>query len=129
VTNASVTLNYDNSYDADSALATVAGNYASVVAGSTETVNIAADGVLFIQDPATSCTGNGTVALIDAAYDLYSVEFTFASCVAPADVLNGLHLTGLLTIDSTSSPNLILLAMHGTAGATPLALLAGYQRT
>jgi hypothetical protein len=129
VTNASVTLTYDHSYDADSALATVAGNYKSVVATSNETLNIAADGVLFIQDPDTGCVANGTVTLIDAAYDLYNVEFTFASCVAPADVLNGLHLTGLLTIDSTQMPNLMALAMHGTVGGTPLALLAGYQRT
>ncbi len=129
VTNASVTLTYDHSYDADSALATVAGNYKSVVATSSETLNIAADGVLFIQDPDTQCAANGTVTLIDAAYDLYNVELTFASCVAPADVLNGLHLTGLLTIDSTSSPNLMILAMHGTVGGIPLSLLAGYQRT
>jgi hypothetical protein len=128
-TNASVTLTYDPSYDADSALATVAGNYATVVPGSSETLNIAADGVLFLQDPDTLCVGNGTVTLIDAAYDLYNVELTFASCVAPADVLNGLHLTGLLTIDSTTVPNRVLLAMHGVAGGIPLALLAVYQRT
>jgi hypothetical protein len=129
VTNASVTLTYDHSYDADSSLATVAGNYASVVAGNSETLSIANDGVLFLQDPSTSCVANGTVTLIDTAYDLYNVELTFASCVAPADVLNGLHLTGLLTIDSTATPNAMVLAMHGTVSGTPLALLAGYQRT
>ena len=129
MTNASVTLTYDHSYDADSALATVAGNYATVVPGSSETLNIAADGVLFLQDPGTSCVANGTVTLIDTAYDLYNVELTFASCVAPADVLNGLHLTGLLTIDSVNVPNQMVLAMHGTVSGTPLALLAGYQRT
>jgi hypothetical protein len=129
VTNASVTLTYDHSYDADSALATVAGNYKNAVAPNVDVVNVAGDGVLFLQDPTTGCVANGTVKVIDAAWDLYSVEFTFASCVPPSDVLNGVQFTGLLTIDSTATPNLMLVALHATKSGIPLALLAVYQRT
>jgi hypothetical protein len=129
MTNASVTIQYDHSYDADSALATVAGNYTATVNPGADALSISAAGVLFYQEPTTGCTANGTVTLIDAAYDLYNVEFTFATCVAPFDAQNGLHLSGLMTIDSTANPILIALAMHGTSGAIPVASLFAYQRT
>ena len=129
VTNASVTIQYDRSYDADSALATVSGNFTTALSPGADMLNISGAGVLFYQEPTSSCLANGTVSLIDSQFDLYSAEFTFASCVAPFDVQNGLHLTGLLTIDSTANPNLMALAMHGTLGGNPVASLFLYQRT
>lgn len=129
VTNASVTLQYDHSYDPDSALATVAASYTNAIIPTADTLVIDGAGMLSNLDPTTGCTWNGTVTLIDAAYDLYDVEFTYANCLAPKDGPNGLHLTGLLTIDSTASPNAMVLAMHGTTGGVPLAKLFVYQRT
>lgn len=125
MSNVTMTVQYDSGYDADSALATVAGNYTNPTTPGSDTFSIANDGVVTYSD-SSGCMATGTVTLIDAQYDLYNVEFTFANCAAP---VNGLQLRGLLAIDSTASPNLLVLAMHGTSQGTPVAVLSAYERT
>jgi hypothetical protein len=132
VTNASATMTYSKDYETASSLATISGNFTSVVpAGSppaTDVLSINSAGVLMYDDTAaTGCKANGTVSIIDSRYDLYAVEFTFASCTATA--LNGLQLTGLASIDRTSSPALLLFATHGTLQGAPVGLLLPFQST
>jgi hypothetical protein len=70
---------------------------------------------------------NGTVTLIDGQYNLYNVEFTFAGC--PVAQQNGLQVQGLMAIDITEDPDLLIMAVHGTVQGVPLAFLFAYQRT
>ena len=48
---------------------------------------------------------NGQVAVINAAYNAYSVSAAFASCVGTDALLNGLTATGLAAVDTNASPN------------------------
>jgi len=54
------------------------------------------------------------------------VEFTFAG--GPVPEQNVLQLQGLLAIDLTSDPDILLLAVHGTSQGVPLAFLFAHQR-
>jgi hypothetical protein len=126
VSNVSMTVQYDRSYEVNSSLAAVDGNYtAKGSPPGTDTITIS-NGQFSYADN-TGCLANGTVSIIDARYNLYNVEFTFANCSTPGQ--NGLQLQGLLTIYATSNPNLLVFAVHGTVQGTPVAASFGYERT
>lgn len=122
--NITMTVQYDAGYDPDSSLATVDGNFTNTTSPGSDVFTINS-GVVTYSDN-TGCMANGTVTLIDSRYNLYNVQFTFAGCPVPQQ--NGLQLQGLLAIDLTSNPNLLLMAMHGTSQGAPIAFLFAYQR-
>ncbi len=122
--NITMTVQYDAGYEADSSLATVDGNFTSIASPGSDAFTIN-NGVVTYSD-GTGCMANGTVTLIDAQYNLYNVEFTFAGC--PVAQQNGLQLTGLLAIDLTNDPDTLLMAVHGTSQGAPFAFLFAYQR-
>ncbi len=72
-------------------------------------------------DPVTSCVITGTVAVVDPLYNAYDVSYTYASCVPPADVLNGLTFTGIATLDNTAAPESLI------AGVTANDTTDGYS--
>lgn len=123
--NLTMQVQYDSGYDPDSALATVGGNYTAFGAPGSDTFSISNTGVVTYSDT-TGCMANGTVSLIDAQWNLYNVEFTFSGCQVAAQ--NGLQVQGLLTIDVTEDPDLLIMAVHGTTQGVPIAFLFAYQR-
>ena len=132
VTNATATVSYSADYDVDSAVATISGNFTNAVTPGTDTLSITTAGVFSYNDAAvTGCMANGTISIIDARFNLYAVEFTYAnpSCTGGLSTRNGVQFTGLATIDKTQNPSLMVLAVHGTVNGDPVALLLPYQST
>jgi hypothetical protein len=117
----SMDLRYDSGYEDGSSLSTIAGNYADptgLVGGIHGGVlNIAENGTLFIQSASTGCVANGNVALIDAAYNAYEINFAYSNCGAADAVLNGTTFTGLATYEATGVR--LIAFVHGLRAGTP----------
>jgi hypothetical protein len=122
--NVSMTVQYDHSYDTDSSLAAVDGNYTNSQSPGTDTFSIS-NGVVTYSD-SSGCMANGTVSIIDAQWNLYNLQFTFA---ANCQATSNLALTGMLTIDVTQNPVLIAMFVHGTVQGAPIAFPFVYQKT
>jgi hypothetical protein len=112
----SATFAFDPLYLQGSSLAQIVGNY---TAPSGATLTIGADGSVFEQDPSSGCVINGSVSLVDAAYDAYRFTITYASCVGSASLANGTTVSGLAVVDSTVSPTELDIA--GASGGTLIA--------
>lgn len=103
------TLSYDNGYDRDSSLATIAGNFQGISA----VLNITSGGVIFSQDAATGCVINGQVNIIDAAYGAYDFGFTYGNCLGQAAILNGSSFSGIAALDNTVNPEALIVTATG----------------
>jgi hypothetical protein len=91
----SFTLLYDATYETDSSLAAIAGNYVLGVKPTTNVLNVNADGVIFgSYDNGANCTINGTAALIDPSYNLYRFEWQLSLCQGPFVSYEGAMLSG-----------------------------------
>ena len=118
-----IALTYDPIYERDSSLESVAGNYMDTERNVV--INVNNDGELFSQDPRTHCITNGTVSVIDPAFNLYRVQYTFSNCKGHEKVLNGTVAEGLATLDDTQSPELLIIGVeiatagHATSGVFP----------
>jgi hypothetical protein len=111
----SVTLTYDNLYERDSSLATIAGNYLDTTTNAV--INVNGNGVVFSQDAVTGCIVNGTISIIDARYNAYRVQYSFSSCRAPYTILNGTTANGLGALDNTVAPEQAIIGVvNATAG-------------
>ena len=109
-------LSNKENYERDSSLATMAGNYQ----GDKIVLDIAGDGSIFSQDPGTGCVVNGQVNIIDSAFNLYDVEFTYSNCAEQAAILNGSDYIGLALLADTVSPEALFVAAIGnTDGDVP----------
>jgi|APFre7841882724_1041349.scaffolds.fasta_scaffold10164_2 PKD repeat protein len=111
-----ISLLYDPLYDNDSSLAMIAGNYADLIGIYDGVLNIASNGTLFHQDPTSGCVINGRIAIINAAYNAYDVQFTYSSCTGPEAIFNGVTFSGLVAYDPSGA---ILALVHGTVGGIP----------
>jgi hypothetical protein len=120
----SASLTYDPNYDRDSSLSVVAGNYQDGGA----VLNIAANGVIFEQDPATGCTINGQVSIIDSAFNAYDVLMTFSNCVGNAAILNGATFTGLGILDNTVTPEHLVVGMTGAVSGVVVSIVISLPR-
>lgn len=120
----SASLTYDPLYDRDSSLAVIAGNYQD----GGLVMNIAANGVIFEQDPATGCTINGQVNIIDSAFNAYDVLMTISSCVGNATILNGATFTGLGILDNTVMPEQLTLGLTGAVAGVIVSLVVSLPR-
>jgi len=108
----SASLTYDPLYDRDSSLSVIAGNYDDFGL----VVNIAANGVIFEQDPFTGCVINGQVSIINSQFNAYDVSITYSNCVGNFAVLNGGTFTGLAILDNTVTPEQVIVALTGAVG-------------
>jgi len=109
-----ISLSYDPIYERDSSLESVAGNYLDTEKNVVINVNNA--GELFSQDPKSQCITNGTVSVIDPAFNLYRVEYTFSNCKGHhQEVLNGAVAEGLATLDDTQSPDALIMGVEVAA--------------
>ena len=116
VSNGTLDLTFDTLYNRASSLATISGNFSN----NGVEVTLSSNGTIFWQDPRTSCVVNGTVSIINATYNAYRVQFTYASCTGQDAALNGLEFNGMATLDNTQSPE------HAIVGATAKSANADY---
>jgi len=105
-----IALSYNPVYERDSSPAAVAGNYLDTERNVV--INVNADGELFSQDPRSHCITNGTVSVIDPAFNLYRVEYEFSNCKGHEDILNGTVAEGLAALDDTQSPETLILGVE-----------------
>jgi hypothetical protein len=120
-TTGTITLTFDDLYNTDSSLSAISGVYTDPQSG--DVISVSGSGDVFWQDAATGCTANGTVAIINAAYDAYRVRFSYGNCTGAAAVLNGVQFSGLGTLDTTASPVQAIIGVTGQSGATKYALV------
>ena len=93
---ASVTMGYDSDHERDSSLALIAGTYTLSFRPLTNVLSIDANGTLFgMYDNSFKCTVNGSVALIDPAYNLYRFEWQISACQSPFTRFEGATFSGL----------------------------------
>jgi hypothetical protein len=104
------TFTFDSLYNSGSSLATIAGNYTDTPDNAV--VNVNSNGVIFSQSPTTGCVINGEVSIIDAAYDAYSISYTFSSCMGAEAFLNGTTATGLAVLDTSVSPVVAIIGVE-----------------
>jgi len=95
-----VSLNYVPSYNDDSSLALIAGNYVDSFWYFGGVFNIASNGDIFFQDPGFFCVINGKVAIINPAYNAYDIRYSYSNCTADFAYLNGVTFEGLATYDA-----------------------------
>jgi hypothetical protein len=99
-TTGTVSLNFVPSYNDDSSLALIAGNYVDTLWYFGGVFNIASNGDIFFQDPGFFCVINGKVAIINPAYNAYDIRYTYSNCVTDFAFLNGVTFEGLATYDA-----------------------------
>jgi hypothetical protein len=121
VSNGTLTLTFSQLYNQASSLAAIAGNYTE--AGSGATVSIDANGAIFSQDATTGCVVNGTASIIDASYDAYAVQATYASCTGASAALNGITFSGLAALETGMSSVQLIAGVTGTGGGVTYALV------
>jgi hypothetical protein len=126
VTNGTLNLTFSQLYNQPSSLAAIAGNYTDVASGTA--VSVDASGVISAQDANTGCVINGNVTLIDAAYNAYGVQVSYANCLGTAAVLNGATLTGLAALDTSSNPVQVIAGVSGTNGGVTYAIVYTLNR-
>jgi hypothetical protein len=105
------TFAFSSLYLNTSSLATIAGNYND--GGPTMTVD--ANGAIFEQDP-NGCVLSGQVSIINSAYNAYGIQLTFANCTGTSASLNGVVASGLVTLDTATSPVTVIGGITGNIG-------------
>jgi len=124
--NATLSLTFDSLYKRASSLATIAGNF---LHPASNVISINSNGAIFMQDPNTQCVVNGTVSIINASYNAYRVQYSYANCTGSAATLNGVQFSGLGTLDNTVSPERAIVGVTGQSGSTKLAIVWSLPRT
>ena len=114
-----IALSYDAIYERDSSLESIAGNYLDTERNVV--INVNNDGELFSQDPRSHCITNGTVSVIDRAFNLYRVRYTFSNCKGHDKDLNGKVAEGLATLDDTRSPEAMIMGVEVAAAGSAFA--------
>jgi hypothetical protein len=124
-TTSNISLTFNPIYNRPSSLATIAGNYRDP--STNAVISVTSNGAVFEQDAVTGCVINGTISIINATYNAYGVQYTFASCRGSYTILNGTTANGIGTLDNTVSPEVAIIAVvNATAG---YALTEKFQRT
>ena len=119
-----LSLTYNNLYARDSSLATIAGQYDD----SGAVLNVSSTGVVDEQDPVTGCVINGQVSIINASWNAYDVEWSYASCLGQFAALNGATFTGIGTLDNTVTPELVFVGATGDVQGVTVAILTVIPR-
>jgi hypothetical protein len=109
-TQATAALSYNQLYDRDSSLATIAGMFDD---GSGVVTTIFSDGTMFEQDPVSGCVLNGQVSIINTAFNAYDIEFGISNCTGIFVIFNGATFVGIGVLDNTVSPELLIAGVTG----------------
>jgi hypothetical protein len=102
-------------YHHPSSLELLQGTY---VDGPNNMLTIDSTGSLFYQSSSDHCTGNGSVKLLDPAFNLYAVEIEVEGCTSDlTSERNGLTFTGLAYLGSTGwKPDNVLVVAASAEG-------------
>jgi len=112
-----VSLSFVPSYNDDSSLALIVGNYVDLAWYFGGVFNIASNGDIFFQDPAMFCVINGRVSIINPSYNAYGIEYTYSNCIDAFSFLNGVTFDGLATYDADSG--LFIMFADGLEAGAP----------
>jgi hypothetical protein len=124
--NGTLDLTFDSQYNRSSALTTISGNFVNPKSGAVVTVS--SNGTVFSQDAASGCVLNGTVSIINASYNAYRVQFSYASCTGASAALNGVQFSGLATLENSVSPEQAIVGVTGQSGNVKLAVVYDLTR-
>lgn len=120
-----LSLNFDTLYNRDASLTIIAGMY-ETPAGSI--LNIASDGVIFIQDAVSGCVTNGQVRITLTNTNIYFYEYGIDNCIGPNAIWNGSSFSGLAVLDNTFSPESLTVAVIGEVGGAAISLAVENER-
>jgi hypothetical protein len=98
--NGLLNLSYDKLYERTSSVFTIAGNFGT---GGQTQLTITTSGIVSGQ-AANGCVANGTVTTDDPQHNVYKMTLTYANCTGGSASLNGVALTGSVTLDNSRSP-------------------------
>jgi hypothetical protein len=122
-----LSLTFNSLYDNPSSLSTISGNYTDQSSG--DVISVTSSGVVSWQDPSSGCVGNGTISIIDTSYNAYRVEFDYGDCQGQAAVLNGVQFSGLATLNTSVSPEQVIVGVTGQASGTTYAAVFTLNRS
>jgi len=120
-----LSLNFDTLYNRDASLAIIAGMYETPV-GSI--LNIASDGVIFVQDAVSGCVTNGQASITLSNANIYFYEYGIDNCIGPDAIWNGSSFSGLAVLDNTFSPESLTVAVIGEVGGVAISLAVENER-
>lgn len=120
-----LTLSFNPLYNRASSLSTIAGNYRDP--DTNAIINVNSNGVIFAQDAVTGCVINGSVAIINASYNAYRLEYNFSGCRGSRAYLNGTTARGLGGLDNTINPERVVIGVVNAAAG--YSLIGSYPRT
>ena len=78
-----------------------------------------------MQSPLDNCVLQGQAELINGGFNLYSFSFTYSGCTGGDVALNGRSGTGLLTLDTGTSPLNLVMGLEVPMPSGPAYLLSG----
>ena len=105
-------LSYSSQSNNASSPTVISGNYTDTSTGAVLSIN--SNGVMTSQGP-NNCVLNGSVATGDTSHNIYEVSYTYANCTGSYAGLNGVQLTGLATLNTSSSPEQLFIAVTGAS--------------
>lgn len=116
---------YDSGwYHQLSSLDFIVGNWSAQILGDTITFTVNADGSIYMQSPLDNCVLQGQAQLINAGFNLYSFSFTYSGCTGGDVGLNGRAGTGLMTLDTGTSPVDLVVGLEVPMPGGPAYLLS-----
>jgi hypothetical protein len=118
-------LTFNTLTNSGSSLSAITANYTDTASGSM--VTISGSGAMTGQNPANSCVLNGSVTVINSAYDIYQVSLTYEDCTGTYTVLNGVQFTGLAVLNPNSSPEQVTIAVTGANSSGKYSLVLNLQ--
>lgn len=96
-----LTLFYDGrSYERESSLDAIAGDYTLDFQTNTNSLNISSDGTISgMYHNGAHCAVNGTAAIIDGDYGLIDISWTMTACIDPFGIYEGVQMSGFALAD------------------------------
>jgi hypothetical protein len=121
-----ITGNWSLSYSAlsndSSSTSMISGNYADSVTGAVLSIN--SNGSMNSQNANNGCVLNGSVSTTDSSLNIYQVSYSFGNCTGAYAALNGVQFTGLATLNPSSPPAQITMAVTGASTANQYAIIS-----
>jgi hypothetical protein len=115
-------LSYSSQSNTASSPAAISGNYTDTSTGAVLSIN--SDGVMTASGP-SNCVLNGSISTGDTSHDIYEVSYTYDNCTGSTYApLNGVQFTGLATLNTSSSPAQLLIAVTGASSTNKYSIVS-----
>jgi hypothetical protein len=114
-------LNYLSQSNTASSPAAISGNYTDT--STNAVLSITSSGVMTSQGP-SNCVLNGSVSTGDTSHNIYEVSYTYESCSGSYAGLNGVQFTGLASLDTSSSPTQLFIAVTGATSTNKYSIVS-----